>query len=1212
MSDISQVEQIFLNAIAQQDPAERAAYLNAACGPDAELRRRVEVLLAAQPHARGFLEPPADLNRTGAYQARTSNPEPTAAVGDRVGPYTLSEVIGEGGMGTVWRAKQTEPVKRFVALKLIKPGMDSKQVLARFDAERQALAMMDHPNIAKILDGGIHDNRPFFVMELVKGTPITEFCDARKLTPHQRLELFLPVCQAIQHAHQKGIIHRDIKPSNVLIALYDDKPVPKVIDFGVAKATGGALTQHTIDTGFGGVVGTPQYMSPEQATFNNLDIDTRSDVYSLGTLLYELLAGSPPFARPELEKRGLLEILRVVREEEPPRPSVKLSTADAKASISANRSSEPAKLSALMKGEIDWIVMKALEKDRTRRYDTANGLAKDIQRYLNGDAVEACPPTLGYRLRKAYRRNKTAVRVAGAFFCLALVALWMGAYVLQQRFARQSATEQAVNESLSKATLLRGQAQAAPVGDLTRWMEAIAAAKQAEASLQTGEPSDALRQRVAELIQTLESEQSEAAKLGIEAEKDRKLFARIEAIRAQFVDADNVRFQSDRKSAIAADEAYAAALREFGVDVDQVEPAVAGRLLRQHSRPLEIAFTIDAWALIRRELAIDSKTSSMDVEKDWRSQRLVELAKIIDDDRWRCAIRNKIESPNHYEILKLLENEQDLSKQPARWLYILALMLRTSDEERYFRTLPLSTAPVAMLKRAWQLSPNDFQICWTLSQLCPDELEKRAFAMAAVAAAPESEFAKKWSLTTEVATDSEPLLTRLELVKKGDKATEWKSPHVVIESSLGEKVLIGPTRYPALTDDKKKTLDREVQELRWAIRLQPTVTALQMQLSKRLVRLGSFKEALATFEATTKLKGKLDPEETIAEELYGMGQLDKAKELLEAMIRQGETRYLNEVYALLGVIHTEQGLQVKAFECFRNAYRRVYRDEEYGSITRTLNDWEKVMQCSGTTGQVVAAYRKLASPKELGAYLVKQGKPEEAVKVYREALTRKDGDQVLYELSGLLVQLMRPEEAIELYRQAIAKNPKDTDLRKSLADLYGKTGKRAERIAVLNELVTLYLEQIKTEPNKTYMNRRLADVYWSLGKKDEARKHYREWIKTTPSTLMLNGFAMNLAANYDPKDRDGELAVAAATKACELTGYGNSTILDTLATAYAQKGDFDAAVKWQLKAIELLDGSESREEREEYEKNLKLFREKKSVPPYRPTPELAPPPRVKK
>jgi serine/threonine protein kinase len=413
-------ESIFAAALAIPDHARRAEYLDRACAGRPDLRREIGELLAAHAASNPLDRPPADLSRTGAYAPGAA--VPSAAVGDRIGPYKLLERIGEGGMGEVWVADQQEPIKRRVALKLIKPGMDSRNVLARFEAERQALAVMDHPNIAKVLDAGTTpDGRPFFVMELVKGTPITEFCDARRLTPRQRLELFVPVCQAIQHAHQKGVIHRDVKPSNVLVALHDETPVPKVIDFGVAKAIGQALTEKTIYTGFGALVGTPAYMAPEQATFNQLDIDTRADVYALGVLLYELLAGSPPVEPERLRKAALDEVLRIVRDEEPPRPSQRLSTSQSRATIAATRQSDPGKLSQMMRGELDWIVMKALEKDRGRRYETANGLAKDVQRYLAGDAVEACPPTLAYRLRKAYRRNRAAVLTAGAFV-LVLVA----------------------------------------------------------------------------------------------------------------------------------------------------------------------------------------------------------------------------------------------------------------------------------------------------------------------------------------------------------------------------------------------------------------------------------------------------------------------------------------------------------------------------------------------------------------------------------------------------------------------------------------------------------------------------------------------------------------------------------------------------------------------------------------------------------------------
>jgi WD40 repeat protein/serine/threonine protein kinase len=375
-------------------------------------------------------EPPHDRLDAGLAIAFGSGALPASAdwklfegPGAVIGPCKLLQQIGEGGMGVVYMAEQQEPVRRKVAFKIIKPGMDSAQVIARFEAERQALAMMDHQNIAKVFDAGtttgdpgcIRAGRPYFVMELVHGVPITTFCDENQLTPRERLELFVPVCQAIQHAHQKGIIHRDIKPSNVLVTLYDDKPVPKVIDFGVAKAIEQRLTEKTLFTQFGVLVGTFEYMSPEQAEMNALGVDTPSDIYSLGVLLYELLTGTTPLERERLGEAALSELVRLIKEEEPPRPSVRLSSSNTLPKIAAARKTEPARLPMLVRGEIDWIVMKCLEKNRSRRYDTANSLARDVERYLHDEPVEACPPSAGYRLRKFVRKHRMPLIVAAAF-----------------------------------------------------------------------------------------------------------------------------------------------------------------------------------------------------------------------------------------------------------------------------------------------------------------------------------------------------------------------------------------------------------------------------------------------------------------------------------------------------------------------------------------------------------------------------------------------------------------------------------------------------------------------------------------------------------------------------------------------------------------------------------------------------------------------------
>ncbi|HEV3022045.1 MAG TPA: protein kinase, partial [Pirellulales bacterium] len=442
---------IFLAAADMDVPAEREAYLQQACAGDAAMRRRVEALLKAHDSAGSFLDAPA---APGGVEATATFRPSIEEAGARIGPYKLLQKLGEGGMGAVWAAEQTEPIKRRVALKLIKAGMDSAQVLRRFEAERQALALMDHTHIAKVLDAGTTpEGRPYFVMELVKGVPITKYCDELHLALRERLELFLPVCQAIQHAHQKGIIHRDIKPSNVLVAIQDGRPVPKVIDFGVAKALHQPLTEGSMYTEIGQVVGTLEYMSPEQAELSALDIDTRADVYGLGVLLYELLTGTTPLDRKRLKLAAHAEMLRMIREVDPPKPSTRLSESkESLAGVAAQRRTEPARLTKAVRGELDWIVMKALEKDRMRRYETANGLARDVERHLRDEPVEACPPSSAYRLRKSLRRHKGPVSAAGLVL-LALVAGVIGTTLglFEARRQRDVADIARANESDQRA-----------------------------------------------------------------------------------------------------------------------------------------------------------------------------------------------------------------------------------------------------------------------------------------------------------------------------------------------------------------------------------------------------------------------------------------------------------------------------------------------------------------------------------------------------------------------------------------------------------------------------------------------------------------------------------------------------------------------------------------------------------------------------------------
>jgi serine/threonine protein kinase/Flp pilus assembly protein TadD len=664
MSDKPLEQSIFLTALELAAPAEREAYLRNACGTNEALRAAVAELLAAHERAGNILDaPPVAAGGSGAQDnpGAGSLEQP----GTVIGPYKLIEQIGEGGMGTVWMAQQTEPVKRFVALKLIKAGMDNKQVLARFEAERQALALMDHPNIARVLDvGATPEGRPFFVMELVRGVPVTRYCDEHRLTPRERLELFVPVCQAVQHAHQKGIIHRDLKPSNVLVALYDGNPVPKVIDFGVAKATGQPLTERTLVTGFGAVVGTLEYMSPEQAELNQLDIDTRSDIYALGVLLYELLTGTTPLDRKRLKEAALLEVLRLIREEEPPRPSARLSTTDEMPSVAANRGLEPKQLSSVVRGELDWIAMKALEKDRNRRYDSANGFAQDVQRYLSDEPVLACPPSAAYRLRKFARRNRSRLAVAALLLSLLAVLSGVAAWAVKDRADRRQ--EAALRQAALEADIGRDLDAALAFCRDGRLREASAVVDRAGALAARGGVGDELGGRVAR------------------ARADVHMAARLEEIGLERPAVKN----GDVDHAARAGR-FRDAFREYGLDVTAVGADATAERIRESAIQGPLLAALDRWLMAEFRGGGQSPGSD-----------LLAVLRRADGDPWRGRFREAFGRHDRRALAELARDPTAVAQPPATVVLLGAVLDGVGEG-------PLA---VTVLRSAQQQHPDDFWI----------------------------------------------------------------------------------------------------------------------------------------------------------------------------------------------------------------------------------------------------------------------------------------------------------------------------------------------------------------------------------------------------------------------------------------------------------------------------------------------------------------------
>jgi serine/threonine protein kinase/Flp pilus assembly protein TadD len=784
---------LFMAALQIEGTAECAAYLDRECAGKTALRQRVEALLAALAQAGSFLQEPAPDPST----PWGGGGDPAEGSGSVIGPYKLIEQIGEGGMGMVWMAQQTEPVKRQVAVKLIKAGMDSRQILARFEAERQALALMDHPNIARVLDAGTTSaGRPYFVMDLVKGVPITRYCDEHRLTPRQRLELFIPVCQAVQHAHQKGVIHRDLKPSNVLVGLYDGKPVPKVIDFGVAKAAGHTLTDKTLVTGFGTIVGTLEYMSPEQAELDNLDIDTRSDVYSLGVLLYELLAGSTPLDRERAREAGLLEALRIIREEETPRPSTRLSTARELPGIAARRGVEPARLTGLVRGELDWIVMKALEKDRNQRYEAANALATDMQRYLDDAPVLACPPSAAYRLRKFARRHRSALVVTGLVL-LFVVLLGSGAgWTWRDRTARAAERANLMEGAVQRAELLQHEG---------RRGEALADLERARVLAREGDPVPAVGERIDSLQYLLDAEG-----------RDEVFIACFERIRREVQTEVNL-----EKNQFAVAEAYPRlreALEQYGIEIGITPPAAVVTRVQKRPQTTQTAVIAALDECLRPYYMHQMDAGA----REW----LLEVMRGIDTDLWRNTIRQTWQHPM---TLPPLVKDLDVRQHPPSFLLIVAT------------TIPVASPSRLDLARRVQFAyPGDFWANHTLGMM----LNR---------AGKPAEAVRYYSAALALRPDNPGVL-----LNRG-KALRQLRELDAAAADLQRAIAVAPryaTAYNNLGNvlyDQKK-LDAAVVAYRKAIDLDPDLAAAYRNFGTVLVRLNQLDDAIAAYRRATDLK----------------------------------------------------------------------------------------------------------------------------------------------------------------------------------------------------------------------------------------------------------------------------------------------------------------------------------------------------------------------
>jgi tetratricopeptide (TPR) repeat protein/serine/threonine protein kinase len=1197
---------IFEEALQRATPDERSKYLDEACAGDDALRRRVEALLQSHEQAGSFMGIPVperlvgkfavtqDSAPSGAPTATLDQPNSEAAGTVIAGRYKLLEEIGEGGMGTVWMAQQSEPIKRLVAIKLIKPGMDSKQVLARFDAERQALALMDHPNIARVFDAGstgevgsrqsavgseekqsglptaycllpTADGRPYFVMELVTGVPITKYCDEHHLTPRQRLELFIPVCQAIQHAHQKGIIHRDIKPSNVLVAMYDDRPVPKVIDFGVAKATGQQLTEATLHTGFGAVVGTIEYMSPEQASFNQLDVDTRSDIYSLGVLLYELLAGSPPFTRKEMETAGLLETLRVIREQEPSKPSTKLGSSDALPTLSANRATEPKRLTRLIRGELDWIVMKALEKDRERRYETANGFAMDVQRYLADEPVQACPPSAGYRLRKFVRRNKGRLAVAASVLLAVTVMAASIGWAVRDRVARAAELEQAETARLANvAGQVRDSLNTARTL-ITEDKLASARAKLAQARAHLGNDGSALGELAAQVVAG-------------EAELDRFQL---------FLDLIDRAHQAETapllEPALAADDSHGRAGTPAPVKTGGRRPAAA------------VPFLLEA---LQRYGVLERDDWSSALEGGLLGRQQVELVRRLayEELLWLAAdVRGR-------------QHEHQSGRKLSREAAARQALVYLGKAENAHRPTPVLYALRARCHKALgeegaaqaatQLAdktPATMALDHYLQGQLAHDAKQLHEGVQAFEAALGLEPTHYWSLMwlghclCDLGQDPEHYAEAARvytgcILKRPDHSHAYycraAANHKLRRyeqavSDLSKAIELDPQHAPAWNNrgaihHKLGQPDKAIADFSKAIELDPQHAPAWNNRGAIHYKLGQLNMAVANFSKAIELDANYAPTWNNRGLVYKkQGQLDmaasdfsKAIELDPTYARAWDNRGL--AYIVLGqpdkaVIDCSKAIDLDPK--LRDAwYNRAWAYNQLRQPEKAIADCSKAIELDP---QYAPAWNTR------GISHNRMGRPDKGLADFTKAidLDEKFAD-AWYNRGVTYRRLDQPEKAIADYSKAIELDPRNVQALFNRGAIYRQLGHAEKAIADFSK----FIELAPNDPQliQAYLLR--ADAHSRLTHFEQARTDYQAFLKRAPDHAGAhNALAWLLATCPDAKVRDPGQAVELAKKAVQLAPKAGNH-WQTLGVAHYRTGDWTAAVAALAKSRELRKG----------------------------------------